>query len=219
MYAEICSGSASSLVDNPRDSISDSCFSLAVSWQASASSRKISEDLAFCRTTDGKVKPLHLSAGEAVDGELLKRTRLVVMCLDQQDTPFAEACLRSGTHYVDVSANGEYFRLLQSLGDTAAGLEGTAVLSVGPATGLSNLLSLKAVIELDTCERISIAIMLGLGDSHGQAALEWTVDSLGSSFERVEQGRKVAARSFTDRKQVDFGGTPGTRKTYLFPIS
>ncbi|WP_342481694.1 saccharopine dehydrogenase NADP-binding domain-containing protein [Paenibacillus sp. FSL L8-0340] len=184
-----------------------------------AAGRSLERAEQFCRTSGGKVKPLRLSVGEAIDEELLKRTKLVVMCLDQQDTSFAEACLRSGTHYVDVSANGEYFRLLQSLGDTAAGLKGTAVLSVGLAPGLTNLLSLKAVNELDRCERIDISIMLGLGDSHGQAALEWTVDSLGSAFERVEQGRKVAARSFTERKQVNFGGTPGTRKTYLFPFS
>jgi saccharopine dehydrogenase-like NADP-dependent oxidoreductase len=184
-----------------------------------AAGRNLKRAEEFCRSTGGQVKPLRLSADEPLDQELLDRVRLVVMCLDQKDTRLAEACLQSGTHYVDVSANGDFLKKLQHLNTGEHGIRAVALLSVGLAPGLTNLLAARAMQELEHTELIDISIMLGLGDSHGQAALEWTVDNLGSSFEITEHGKPRTASSFTDSKAADFGFDLRTHTAYRFPFS
>ncbi|NQX49213.1 saccharopine dehydrogenase NADP-binding domain-containing protein [Paenibacillus tritici] len=183
-----------------------------------AAGRNLSRAGEFSRSTGGQVKPLRLSADGPLDPELLEHMKLVVMCLDQQDTRLAEACLQSGTHYVDVSASGGFLTSLQKLDPVKHGFKAAALLSVGLAPGLTNLLAAKAAQELDHTEKIDISIMLGLGDSHGQAALEWTVDHLGAAFEVTEQGKPRRVSSFTDGKVADFGFDLWTHTAYRFPF-
>lgn len=184
-----------------------------------AAGRSLERAKQFCSTTGGKVKPLRIALGEPVNKHLLHRVKLVVMCLDQQDTSFVKACLESGTHYVDVSANGPFFTQLEMLGRSGEELKATAVLSVGLAPGLTNLLARQAKLAMDRTESIDISVMLGLGDSHGKAAIEWTVDSLSASFNIVEKGLSVPVNSFTDGKQTDFGGSIGRHTAFRFPFS
>lgn len=184
-----------------------------------AAGRNLKRAEEFSRSTGGYVKPLRLAAEEPLDQRLLERVKLVVMCLDQQDTRLAEACLQSGTHYVDVSASGEFLSKLQKLDPVKNGLQAAALLSVGLAPGLTNLLAARAMQELEHTESIDISIMLGLGDSHGQAALEWTVDNLGAAFVITEHGKARTASSFTGSKSTDFGFDLRTRTAYRFPFS
>jgi saccharopine dehydrogenase-like NADP-dependent oxidoreductase len=58
--------------------------------------------------------------------------------------------------------------------------------------------------------------MLGLGDSHGDAAMEWTLQNVNKSFEVTENGGKVSVSAFTDGKLVDFGTGFGRKKAYRF---
>ncbi|MNC25258.1 hypothetical protein D3C75_733390 [compost metagenome] len=72
---------------------------------------------------------------------------------------------------------------------------------------------------MDEVEQLDIAIMLGLGDSHGQAAIEWTVDNLSARFGIMQNGRMINADSFTDAQKTDWGAGLGTRRAYRFPFS
>ncbi|WP_161487845.1 hypothetical protein [Paenibacillus glacialis] len=54
---------------------------------------------------------------------------------------------------------------------------------MGLAPGITNLLAREAERQLCMTEEIEIAVMLGLGDAHGKAEIEWTVSSLGARFE------------------------------------
>jgi len=173
---------------------------------------------AFCREKAGKVVPLQLDISKPVEASLLEGARLVVMCLDQTDTAFTEACLRSGTNYMDVSANGDFLSSLEQWGRKGES-SGTGVLSIGLAPGLTNLLAGEAQRLLEDVTEIDISIMLGLGDKHGRAAIEWTVDNLCTSFEITQQYRPVQVASFTDGKLIDFGAELGRKKGYRFPFS
>ncbi|MGG1658339.1 saccharopine dehydrogenase family protein [Brevibacillus sp. NRS-1366] len=174
---------------------------------------------AFCRETDGNVLPLQLDISKPIEANLLlESVKLVVMCLDQTDTAFAEACLRSGTHYMDVSANGAFLSRLELWGESGESV-GTGVLSIGLAPGLTNLLASEAQQLLDDVTDIGITIMLGLGDKHGRAAIEWTVDNLCTRFEVTKNHRRETAASFTDGKLVDLGTELGRKKAYRFPFS
>ncbi|WP_238649552.1 saccharopine dehydrogenase family protein [Paenibacillus piscarius] len=184
-----------------------------------AAGRNLQRAEDFSRSTGGHVKPLRLAADQPLDPKLLERTRLVIMCLDQQNTRLAEACLQSGTHYVDVSANGEFLTQFQQLDPVKHGFQASALLSVGLAPGLTNLLAAQAARGLTHTESIDISIMLGLGDSHGQAALEWTVDNLAADFTITEHGRPRSVSSFTEAKTADFGFDLRQHRAYRFPFS
>jgi saccharopine dehydrogenase-like NADP-dependent oxidoreductase len=58
-----------------------------------------------------------------------------------------------------------------------------------------------------------------MGDQHGKAAIEWTVDNLGMNFDVVKEGRKVEVASFKDGKITDFGAQLGRKKAYRFNFS
>ncbi|MFF2015520.1 saccharopine dehydrogenase family protein [Paenibacillus sp. NPDC058177] len=184
-----------------------------------AAGRSLERAEQFSKTKGGKVKPLRLDLTKKADPKLLKRAKLVVMCMDQKDTAFAEACSQNGVYYVDVSANGAFLTRLEALASPSRTLPGTAVLSVGLAPGLTNMLVRQASEAMDHTNRADITIMLGLGDSHGKAAIEWTVDNLRVDFDIVENGSLVAATSFTSGKTSDLGKGLGRRTAYRFPFS
>ncbi|MGF9909161.1 saccharopine dehydrogenase family protein [Brevibacillus porteri] len=185
-----------------------------------AAGRSLEKAEAFCRKADGKVLPLQLDIHKPLDQSLLEKVKLVVMCLDQTDTAFVEECVRNGTHYLDISANGHLLTQIEQWGSQTETVNmGTAVLSVGLAPGLTNLLAGEAHRLLDQVSELDIFIMLGLGDRHGKAAIEWTVDNLCTSYEVINKHQRVTVESMTEGKLVDFGPELGEKHAYRFPFS
>ena len=73
--------------------------------------------------------------------DLFNNVALVVMCVDQHETRFVEECIRRGKDYTDITVSYDFLSKLEAL-DTEAKTHGsTVVLSVGLASGLTNLLS------------------------------------------------------------------------------
>ncbi|GED17295.1 saccharopine dehydrogenase family protein [Aneurinibacillus migulanus] len=184
-----------------------------------AAGRNLERAEQLSRETDGKVKSLQLDIQEAVHPDALDQARLVIMCLDQTNSGFVRSCFQSGTHYIDVSANGRFLNQVEQWSTEAEKNRATAVLSVGLAPGLTNLLALQAQKLLDQAESIELSILLSLGGRHGKAAIEWTIDNLNTSFSITENNRQVTVNSFTDGKIVDFGAILGRKKAYRFPFS
>ena len=184
-----------------------------------AAGRSLEKAEQFSRSTGGKIQPIQLDIHKPLPSKMLDRVKLIVMCLDQTDTDFVRSCFRSGTHYVDVSANGSFLFQIEKYRQEAEKHGSSAILSVGLAPGITNLLALEAEKQLEQTEEIEMAIMLGLGDAHGKAAIEWTVNSLGAKFEVKQDNRPVEVESFTDRKTYHFGNGKGNRYAYRFPFS
>lgn len=184
-----------------------------------AAGRSLERAEQLSRETEGRVLPMQLDISRPVDLKLLEGVKLVVMCLDQKDVSFVRACLLSGAHYIDVSANISFQAQVEALQKEAERGGATAVMNVGLAPGVTNLLALEACRRLDRTEAIEITILLGLGDRHGKAALEWTVDNLGTRFEIIRKGRAETVDSFTDARLADFRGAIGRRSAYRFPFS
>lgn len=150
-------------------------------------------------------------AAPALDG-----VRLVLVCLDQTDTRFVEQCLSRGIHYVDISAEYDFLSEVEKL-DTSAKQNGaTAVLSVGVAPGLTNMLAARALEKMEQVERIDILLEFGLGDHHGQAAVEWMFDNLDAEFEVKEKGRHKSVRSFGEYINIGLPGRRAVRPAYRF---
>lgn len=184
-----------------------------------AAGRSQDKAQAYSERNGGSIRPLALNVKEIPSRDWFDSVKLVIMCLDQQDTFWPETCLRSGTHYVDISAKAPFLQELKKLDGIAREAGATAVCSVGLAPGLSNLLALETAVELDEAMDIAISIMLGLGEKHGRAAIEWTIDSyMGAPFKLVENGQSVWKRPFTEGRKADFGSL-GSRTAYRFPFS
>ncbi|MFJ5776103.1 saccharopine dehydrogenase family protein [Streptomyces sp. NPDC093094] len=103
---------------------------------------------------------------------------LVVLCVEPPDNGAARVCLERGIHLVDIGATRGLLESVAALHDLAARTRATAVLSVGVAPGLSNLLARRAHEAVHGAERIDLTVLLGAGERHGLDAVRWTVEGL-----------------------------------------
>lgn len=150
--------------------------------------------------------------------DTLTGVRLVIVCVDQEDTRFLRACIERGVHYVDVTASDVFFQRAEELSRFAVERGVSVVLSVGVAPGLSNLLAARACATVESAERVDILVELGMGDRHGVAAIGWTLGRLGRSFEIADRGVPRSVRSFGQRALMSFPGER-PRWAYRFDIS
>lgn len=100
---------------------------------------------------------------------------LVVMCIDLPGPDFPAFLLAHGIHYADITASDALFRQIEALPRPA---RSSALLSVGLAPGLTNILAARAAAGFDEVGRIDIGVLFGLGDSHGEAGLDWMAEQI-----------------------------------------
>lgn len=182
-----------------------------------AAGRNFEKAEEFSLETGGKVLPMQLDVKKQQWEEaLFQDVHLLVMCLDQQNTGFIEACLRHKVHYIDISASHEFLTKVKEMNDKIPRIESTAVLSVGLDPGLTNMLVKHSTSQFDKIFSSEIYLMLGLGEKHGKAAIQWTVDNMNTEYFIMEEGRKRRVRSFEDGKKTIFPGGLGKRSAYRF---
>ncbi|GEM46368.1 saccharopine dehydrogenase family protein [Deinococcus cellulosilyticus] len=146
----------------------------------------------------------------------LQDVGLVMMCVEQTDLGFVEACIRNGVHYVDITATHNFMQQVETLNSEAQHAGVNVVLSVGLAPGLTNLMAAHALQEFDQVDRLNLSILLGLGEKHGDMAVDWTVHNLIHPFEEDRQGRTRTIQPFTERHPADFAAPYGKRQAYRF---
>lgn len=169
----------------------------------------------FSNHMEGNVLPLRLDVSERIPDGFFQDVALVVMCFNLQHTDFVQACVQHHVDYIDVTAD---FSIMASIQEIHP-VDSTVVLSVGLAPGISNMLVKQGKDRLDQVDAAHIYVLLGLGEAHGRAAIEWTVDNLNTSYSVIEQGSAKQVRSFTDGKKVDFPVGPGQKMAYRFNFS
>ncbi|MEJ9079397.1 saccharopine dehydrogenase [Gordonia malaquae] len=107
------------------------------------------------------------------------------------------------TPLVDISATGSY------LADLRRSAVGLVVLGAGLAPGLSTLL-VSDVVDAPG-DAVDVFVMLGAGEKHGAAAVEWTEGLIGSDvFAPPESGRVINLR-----ESVRATGPDGVMRRYL----
>lgn len=136
----------------------------------------------------------------------LGRAGAVVSCVEHSEPSFVRACLARGAHYVDVTADGEGIAAIESLDALARASGAVAVLSVGLAPGLTNLLAREVCSTLDRVDRLDLGVQLDTLDAHGAAAIAWTLDNLTTPFAIVRDGVPCLASPLARRRTLDFGG-------------
>jgi saccharopine dehydrogenase-like NADP-dependent oxidoreductase len=186
------------------------------SRQVVISGRNYSKALEFSQELGERAQPLQLDVFDSKSIEKIPDdVSLVVMCLDQMDTFFVEACLRKGINYIDITANTSFILKLAEKKNLAISQHASALLSVGLAPGLTNLLAKQVCNLIPNVEQIDIFIMLGLGEAHGKAAIQWTLDHINSEFTILDRGFEKRVNSFENYVEADFP-VHGKRKAYRF---
>jgi hypothetical protein len=129
----------------------------------------------------------------------------VVLCVEPADAGVARVCLEAGVHVVDVGATARLLDAVAKLGGVAANAGAAAVLSVGVAPGLTNLLARRAHEAVGGAEHVDLTLLFGTGERHGVDALRWTMAGL---------AEPVCARPL----RTELPGY-GTRTAHPFPFS
>ncbi len=151
--------------------------------------------------------------------EILDDVCLVIMCLNQWEVSFVRTCLELGIQYIDLSAQHDFQKKIESLDTIAKEHGATALLSVGVAPGLSNVLAAYARRQFDNLTHVDIFIMLGLGDVHGHAAIAWLVDNLDVEFFVHDGGVLRKVKSFNESRACHFPGISEKRTAFRFDFS
>jgi hypothetical protein len=129
----------------------------------------------------------------------------VVLCVEPPDADIARVCLERGVHLVDVGATAGLLDAVAELAPVAARAGATAVLSVGVAPGLTNLLARRAHEAVGGARRIDLTLLFGTGEHHGTDALRWTLAGLSEPVRAAP--RRVRLPGY------------GTRTAHPFPFS
>ncbi|MFH1908875.1 MAG: saccharopine dehydrogenase NADP-binding domain-containing protein [Chloroflexota bacterium] len=182
-----------------------------------AAGRNIQKAENLSQETGGKALPLAL---DIFDPEVNIETALegvsqVIMCLDQPDTRIVEQIIRKGVDYIDVTAASGFLEAMENLADVAKASGSSVVLSVGLVPGLTNLLATSAIAALDDLQHLDIFVMLGMGDAHGAAAIQWTLENINAEYTVLENGTEITVRSFEDGQRTKLPGI-GERTAYRF---
>ena len=165
---------------------------------------------------DNTIRTLVLDINNVTNFSFLNTTALVIMCIDQLNTEFVEACIKMKVKYIDISANDDVLKNIESLNEIAISNNAGLVLSVGLAPGLSNLLVKHAANSLSNPTEARINVLLGLGEKHGSGAYKWTFDNIHSTYALQQNNKVVNVKSFTR----PFKAVIDKRRTfYLFNFS
>lgn len=173
----------------------------------------------YCKLLNGRATPAQLDLDLPITAALLEQIAVVIMCHEHANLNFAKQCLEHGIHYIDISASYYWLKQLETLHQQAIASRATAVLSVGFAPGLTNLMAMHAAKQLEQVEQINIGVLLGAGEVHGTAAIKWLLSELLQTFRlKGYKTNEGIVRNFTKRKSFYFTGL-GKRSGYRFNFS
>lgn len=170
----------------------------------------------LCDKVKGNLIPYKLDSTQPIDTELLKEIELVIMCIDQIDPFWVEYCLVNGIHYIDITADKDLIEKIENLKKKQLPYRSSAILSVGLAPGITNLLAQNIMNTQSETKEINIFILLGMGEKHGDSAYKWTFDNLYKRYSIQYNGNTHLLRSFSSPKKTML---KGKRTFYLFDFS
>ena len=155
-----------------------------------------------------------IDLAKSVDPTLLTDLQLVIVCLDQTDTLFIEQCQQLGIDYLDITANSPFLTNVYQL---HAPTHSRTLVGIGLAPGLTNLAVANYLTKAPRTTTIDIDILLGMGDQHGKAAVEWTFSQLNQPYQHPRWTTPIA--TFTQKKKDAFGTKFGRKSTYNFDFA
>jgi short subunit dehydrogenase-like uncharacterized protein len=114
-----------------------------------------------------------------------------------------EACIDSGTHYVDITGEVDVIEAIARRGGEAAATNTTLLPSVGFDVVPSDCLAAHVVKRMGSATRLVVAIDANTTFSHGTALT--AVENLGRGTIVRKDGDLVERAAFSGKRDVDFG--------------
>ncbi|MBZ0292067.1 MAG: saccharopine dehydrogenase NADP-binding domain-containing protein [Anaerolineae bacterium] len=182
-----------------------------------AAGRNLERAQNFAAKTHGKVLARHLDLSSDV-GNALDDVKLAIVCLDQADTRFVEACLQRSIHYTDISADAAFMAQVMALAPGFEHYGATAVLSVGLSPGITNLLVKQASQSLESVDHANIYVILGLGEVHGDASIRWMIRKANQVYEVNWHDTHRQMKSFDSARQTWLASESRNRTFFAFDL-
>jgi saccharopine dehydrogenase (NAD+, L-lysine forming) len=148
------------------------------------------------------------------DRLLVNDSDVVIVCVDQNDLHLVRYCIEHRVIYLDITAKTDFINNLLILHETAVANETLVLTGLGLCPGLTTLMATQLTTLHPETDKVDTGLMLGLGEAHGKASIEWTLDNYLNDF--TLRGESV--RSFWRHQIFVFGGK-STRKAYRFNFS
>jgi saccharopine dehydrogenase-like NADP-dependent oxidoreductase len=139
----------------------------------------------------------------------LAQVDLVINASGLEDPALVALASDHGAAFIDISASTKYIAALERLEPRRP-----VLLSVGLAPGLTNLLA--AAVHAAAPGPIDLALLLGAGERHGEAATRWSYSLLGKTFVEPTDGSSV--RNYTQPRHFDLPGH-GIRRLFRADFS
>lgn len=114
-----------------------------------------------------------------------------------------EACIDSGTHYVDITGEVDVIEAIARRGGEAAATNTTLLPAVGFDVVASDCLAAHLVERMTSADSLTIAIDANTSFSRGTALT--AVENLGRGTIARKDGRLVERPAFSGKRTVDFG--------------
>jgi short subunit dehydrogenase-like uncharacterized protein len=156
----------------------------------------------------------------------LDETRLVDLALEEVDVvlhcagpfeetadPMVEGCLRTGTHYLDITGELSVFERLATRDDEAEEMEITVLPGVGFDVVPTDCLAAHLAGRLPDIDRLSLGFEVSVGISPGTA--KTVVDGLGEGGAVRRNGRIESTPTGRQTRRIDFGN--GQRSAMAIP--
>ncbi|WP_066193442.1 saccharopine dehydrogenase family protein [Gracilibacillus timonensis] len=178
--------------------------------------RCLAKACTFSQQLGERAFPVEVDIENEANYESLLQANLVIMCIDQTNTSVVQYCLKHGIHYIDITASFAFLEQIELLKPLVQ--QSTVILSVGFAPGLSNLLAKQLKESMKIVDKLDITILLGLGEQHGDGAVQWLLEQMNQSYRIKKNGSTQTVQNFSGKKTTYFNRL-GTRSSYLFNFS
>lgn len=161
-----------------------------------------------------EARPVGLDDPAGLD-RALQGMDVVVHCAGpfaRTSRPMADACLRTGTHYLDITGELGVFEALAARDAQAKGVGVMLLPGVGFDVVPSDCLAAHLKRRLPTATRLALAFE-GLGGGVSRGTATTAVENLGSGGAVRRNGRIVPVPAAWMTREVDFGSGPKTVTT------
>lgn len=81
------------------------------------------------------------------------------------------------------------------------------------------MLAKRAKERMEYIKHLDIVLEFGVGDHHGQAAINWMFDNLDAEYEVYEHGQTRTVRSFRESISIQIPNRPSKKSAYRFNFS
>ncbi len=180
------------------------------------SSRDAAAVKTFADSLDLKHRAFDMSARDAID-KSLSGIRLVLNCagpFSLTASTLAQACMRTGAHYLDIASEVADHRTLQRLDERAR--EAGVMLLPGAGFGILPTDCLALHLKQRQPNAVSLLLAFSAGASASAGTMRTFLDSLGQGGVVRKSGQLVNAEPGSQSRSIDFG--PGKQqRAVLFP--